>query len=167
MRDFPKMLYRADGAKLVERIVADEAAMIIAQGEGFGDYAAAKVAARAAAAKPAVAATASGKAAAPAPTVIVDDAKVKRLEAALSAAESSATAERAAAEAARELADAAGTRIVELETFLGELRDDEGAPEELRNAISKLLGDGAEGEAAPAEAPAKKATRKKAASAAS
>lgn len=147
MRDFPQMLYRADGAIIASRLVTDDATLATAAAEGWGDRAEAKrqaerggQPARAAPAK--VAAIISG----------ADPAELAKVKEALAASQE-------AAESAREYAKALGDRVDTLESFLRTLASDEGAPEPLRADITALLGgvgighQGGEEPASPARRP--------------
>jgi len=145
MSDFPKMLYRAEGAAIASRVVNSEADAQAAAGEGWGDRATAK----AAAARPAGvnANSARGEVGAGAQTAR-DSGELAKTKEALAASQE-------AAESAREYAKALGERVDALETFLRGLAADENAPEPLRADITALLGGEAQAESQAAAQPKK------------
>ena len=152
MSDFPKMLYRPEGATTVHRVVNGETEFAEAIAAGWGDYAWAKAEA---AKRGAVQRNSAGlEIAAGVQTARDTTAELTKSKEALAASQE-------AAESAREYAKALGERVDALETFLRGLAADENAPEPLRADITALLG----GEAQPetqATAQPKKGRGKKA-----
>lgn len=136
MSDFPKMLYRPDGATIAHRVVNDEAEAQAAAAEGWGDHAWAK----ASAAQRTPMSTLGGQ--------IVGSGTLDKAKEALAASQE-------AAESAREYAKALGERVDALETFLRGLAADENAPEPLRADITALLGAEPQPEAQAAAQPKK------------
>lgn len=157
MSNFPKMVYRAAGAKIENRIVADEDAMSAAGAEGWGELAVAKANAKAADA-PAVTRPVGVPSAKP----DKPDPAIAQLQLALTAEREAGESARALAHAAEQVAEAHLARAQQYEAFLIGLRDDENAPEPLRAAIAELLGDGTPQASAPAKNAAKAKAKPKA-----
>ena len=129
-RDFPKMIYRADGANVVNRVVANATELAAAQAEGWGDR-------KAAIAEAAKAPPPSKTAAAPA--AAGGERELQLIE---QLADANAKV-RLSAEAITEKGGqitAQGARITELEAFLVAARDDANCPDALKGAIGKALG---------------------------
>lgn len=133
--NFPKMLYRADGAEVKTLIVTSDASLEAAKAEGWGDHATAKAAA-AKAPKPA-------PVAAPANTTKETLDLINKLDAAQKA--SAGKDEMIAAKDG--VIQAQGDRIVALQNFIEAIRDDENCPPPLKAAIADLLGEGEEAQA--------------------
>lgn len=157
MSNFPKMVYRAAGAKIENRIVADGDAMSAAQAEGWGELAAAKARAKAASVGVNTGAPVGSNVQTAKP-----DPAIAQLQLALNAEREAGESARALALAAEQVAEAHLARAQQYEAFLIGLRDDENAPEPLRADIADLLGDGTPQVSAPAKNAAKAKAKPKA-----
>jgi hypothetical protein len=137
-REYPKMLYRADGAVVATRTVTDATQHEAATAEGWGDRKSAQAAADKAP-KPAPAAAGEK----PSPDLVKENLRLVNEMAVLKQSATEAIEDR----------DLAVARAASLETFLKAIGSDEKAPEGLRTAIADLLGE-------PAPAVAVKAVSK-------
>ena len=144
-KEFPQMLHRADGAKVVNRIVADADELAAAVKDGWGDVVKARAEAARGAPKQSAAPVGNGAHAKLAQQNIDLANEVVSKDAIITAKDN--------------VIQAQGDRIVALEAFLGTVASDENCPDDLKTAIGELLsGEAGEEVEAPA---AKRAARGK------
>lgn len=144
-QEFPKMVYRADGAKIAHLIVADPAGLAMAVKDGWGDRADAREAA-AKVPQPAAAPSAGAK----------TEVNKKLMEENLGLVNQIAALEQAGNMKDVAVADLTA-RVGDLEGFLKALAADESAPPSLIEAINSILGIDAQAAAPPKAKPGKKA----------
>jgi hypothetical protein len=129
IRDYPKMLYRADGADIVHFVVTTPESHEAAVKEGWGSRKEA-VAAAEKAPKPAPAAKAPAG----------SDKATLELITKLDAAQKALASKDEIIAAKDGVIEAQSARIAAVESFLAMLRDDKSCPDDLKAAIAELIG---------------------------
>lgn len=131
IQEFPKMLYRAEGAEVHHFVVTTPAALEAAKAEGWGDRRAALAEAE--------------KAPRPVAANAKPDANAAKEQLALIEKLNKAQAVSASKDemiaAKDDVIQAQGDELVAVRGFIGQLRDDVNCPAELKAAIDELLGD--------------------------